>query len=142
MAAIRYPFTIYLPDTSVLARRNDPAVDTRLAHLRRTSELGTCSLLIAEVCYSARDTKEYRQLRDLMEAMILLNSDDRIEEAALAAQESLATTGKHRTSIVDLFVAAIAAAHGAIVLHYDSDYERIGEALGAQTQWIVPRGSL
>src|SRR5688572_2285354 len=142
MAAIRYPFTIYVVDTSVLARRHLPDVAAALAHAQNTGELGTCSLLIAEVCYSARDRVSYQQLRDMMEAMILLNSDDRIEEMALAAQRSLAEAGEHRTSIVDLFVAAIAAAHDAIVLHYDGDYERLGKVLGARTQWVVPRGSI
>lgn len=77
-----------------------------------------------------------------MGAMILLNSDDRIEEAALNAQEKLAAAGQHRTSVIDLFAAAIAAAHEAVLLHYDSDYDRIGPAAQAETQWVVPRGSV
>ncbi|WP_117212737.1 PIN domain-containing protein [Allorhizocola rhizosphaerae] len=142
MAAIRYPFTIYLVDTSVMARRDLPPVKTALADLRGTAELGTCPLITAEVCYSARNAAEYQALRLLMGGMILLNSDDAIERAALDAQERLAATGRHRTSIVDLFAAATAAAHGAVLLHYDSDYERIGAALGARTRWVVPRGSV
>ena len=142
MSAIRYPFTIYLVDTSVLARRDLDPVKDALLELRNTAELGTCALITAEVCYSARDAREYQLLRDLMESMIFLNSDDRIEQAALTAQASLAAVGQHRTSIVDLFAAAIAAAHDAVLLHYDSDYERIGKALGARTEWVVPRGSV
>ncbi len=77
-----------------------------------------------------------------MGGMILLNSDDAIEQAAWDAQEGLAGAGRHRTSIVDLFAAATAAAHGAVLLRYDSDYDRIGAALGAATRWVVPQGSM
>lgn len=129
-------------DTSVIARREIPVVEAALARLRVGAELCTCALLIAEVCYSARDAKDYRRLRDLMDGMIFLSSDDQCEEMALGAQKRLAATGRHRTSITDLFVAAIAAAHGATVLHYDSDFERIGEAMGATTQRVVARGSI
>ena len=120
-------------DTSVLARKDLPRVD---------AELCTCALLIAEVCYSARDAKEYQRLRGMMEGMIFLSSDDQCEEMALAAQKKLAASGRHRTSITDLFVTAIAAAHGAVVLHCDSDFERLGEVVGAKTQWVVPRGAV
>ena len=142
MSAIKYPFPTFLVDTSVLARRELPAVEAALAVLKSGAELCTCALLIAEVSYSARDAKEYRLLRDLMDGMIFLSSDDACDRKALAAQERLADTGRHRTSIVDLFVTAIAASHGATVLHYDSDFERIGEVIGANTQWVVPRGTL
>jgi predicted nucleic acid-binding protein len=142
MSAIKYPFPTYLVDTSVIARRELPSVEGALSRLRATAELCTCAPLMAEICYSARDAKDYQRLRNLMENMIFLSSDDHAEEAALAAQRKLAESGRHRTSVVDLFVAATAAAHGAVVLHYDSDFERIGEVLGAQTQWVVPRGSV
>ena len=142
MSAIKYPFPTFLVDTSVLARRELPAVEAALAVLKAGAELCTCALLIAEVSYSARDAKEYRLLRGLMDGMIFLSSDDACDQKALAAQERLAAVRRHRTSIVDLFVTAIAAAHGATVLHYDSDFERIGEVIGANTQWVVPRGTL
>jgi predicted nucleic acid-binding protein len=142
MAAVRYPFPIHLVDTSVWARRTVPAVADALAELLRSGELGTCALLVAEICYSARSAEEYRRLRELLDATIMLNGDDLVEEKALAAQAKLAASGQHRTSVVDLFVAAVAAAHDAVVLHYDSDYERICAAVGARAQWVVPRGSI
>jgi predicted nucleic acid-binding protein len=42
----------------------------------------------------------------------------------------------------DLIIAATAEQHGATVLHYDADYERIAEITGQPTEWIVERGSL
>ncbi|GAA1385426.1 PIN domain nuclease [Catellatospora chokoriensis] len=141
-AAVRCPFTIYLVDTSVWARRTTPSVADALSELSRFGELGTCALLTAEVCYSARNADEFRRLRELLDATIMLGGDDLVEEKALAAQAKLAASGQHRTSVVDLFVAAVAAAHDAVVLHYDSDYERICSAVGARAQWVVPRGTV
>lgn len=49
--------------------------------------------------------------------------------------------GQHRTPIPDLMLAAIAHAASAVVLHYDSDYERICAVTGQPHEWIVPRGT-
>ena len=42
----------------------------------------------------------------------------------------------------DLVIAATAEAHGATVLHYDADYDRIAKVTGQPTEWIAERGSL
>jgi predicted nucleic acid-binding protein len=38
-------------------------------------------------------------------------------------------------------LAAIAQAHSAVVLHYDSDYERIAAVTGQPHEWILSRGT-
>lgn len=35
----------------------------------------------------------------------------------------------------------IARAHGAVVLHYDHDFELIADAAGQRHEWVVPRGT-
>ncbi|MCA1673559.1 MAG: VapC toxin family PIN domain ribonuclease, partial [Actinobacteria bacterium] len=55
--------------------------------------------------------------------------------------EALAARGQHRTPIPDLMLAAIAHTNSAVVLHYDSDYERIAAVTGQGHEWILPRGS-
>ncbi len=52
-----------------------------------------------------------------------------------------ALRGQHRTPIPDLMLAAIAHAHSAVVLHYDSDYERVAEVTGQPHEWIIPQGA-
>ena len=42
----------------------------------------------------------------------------------------------------DLLIAAAAELAGLPVLHYDADYDRIGEITGQPVQWVRPRGSL
>lgn len=38
-------------------------------------------------------------------------------------------------------LAAVARAHSAVVLHYDSGYERIANITGQPQEWIIPRGT-
>ena len=42
----------------------------------------------------------------------------------------------------DLIIAATAEEHGATVLHYDADYDRIAAVTGQPVEWVAPRGSL
>jgi len=43
--------------------------------------------------------------------------------------------------VADLVVAAVAERTGLPVLHYDADFERIGEVTGQPMEWVVPRGA-
>jgi hypothetical protein len=36
----------------------------------------------------------------------------------------------------------VAEHHGAVVLHYDADFEHIAATTGQPHAWIVPRGSI
>jgi predicted nucleic acid-binding protein len=42
----------------------------------------------------------------------------------------------------DLLTAAVAEHHGAVVPHYDADFEHIAVSTGQPHAWIVPRGSI
>jgi predicted nucleic acid-binding protein len=44
--------------------------------------------------------------------------------------------------VVGLLTAAVAEHHGAVVLHYDADFEHIGASTGQPHAWIVLRGSI
>lgn len=39
-------------------------------------------------------------------------------------------------------IAAAAEVGGAVLLHYDSDFDRIAAVTGQAAKWIVPRGSV
>lgn len=52
------------------------------------------------------------------------------EYGLLDVMTVLALRGQHRTPLPDLMLAAIAQAHSAVVLHYDSDFERIAAITG------------
>jgi predicted nucleic acid-binding protein len=63
------------------------------------------------------------------------------EQELVDVMAALALRGQHRMPIPELMLAAIARAHAAVVLHYDSDYEQIAEVTGQPHEWILPRGS-
>jgi predicted nucleic acid-binding protein len=66
-------------------------------------------------------------------------------ERALEVQHLLAHVGglHHRAvKIADLLIAATAELAGAVVLHYDEDFDRSAASTGQPTKWIAPRGSL
>jgi hypothetical protein len=55
----------------------------------------------------------------------------------------MAARGHHRASgVIDLLTAAVAEHHGAVILHYDADFEHIAATTGQPHAWIVPRGTL
>jgi predicted nucleic acid-binding protein len=54
-----------------------------------------------------------------------------------------AAASQHRHfRLPDLVIAATAELHGATVLHYNSDYDRIAAVTGQPTEWVAQRGSL
>jgi hypothetical protein len=63
------------------------------------------------------------------------------EQHVVDVMAALALRGQHRTPIADLMLAAIARAHSAVVLHHDSDYERIAEVTGQPHEWVIPRAT-
>jgi Pyruvate/2-oxoacid:ferredoxin oxidoreductase gamma subunit len=55
------------------------------------------------------------------------------------ASRDILTPGDHPHVLVAMNPAALKA--NLIVLHYDSDFERISSVTGQPHEWIVPRGS-
>jgi predicted nucleic acid-binding protein len=55
---------------------------------------------------------------------------------------ALATRSQHRKfPLPDLTIAATAEQHGATVLHYDADFDRIAAVTGQPAEWVADRGS-
>lgn len=104
----------------------------------RRGDLAICTMTALEILYSARNSEAYK--RDLGHLLRLPWVDLTEPRKAVEVQSELARRGQHRTSIPDVIIAATAAEHGLTILHYDSDYERLGDAAGAAQEWIVPRG--
>jgi predicted nucleic acid-binding protein len=132
----------YLVDTSVLARASQSRVGDRLEELVRTGRLWTCRLVDLEVAYAsrARDVADVlHERRALPEAEIT----PAVMNRSLQVADLLARAGEHRgAKPVDLVIAAAAESRDLVLLHYDSDYERIGKVTGQPTEWVAPPGSL
>ena len=64
------------------------------------------------------------------------------EQQVVLTLKALAAKGQHRgRPIPDVLIAAIAHAHGAVVLHYDHDFELIAAVTGQRQEWIIPPGT-
>lgn len=133
-------------DNSAFQRGAHPTVSADWLRAIQDGQLYRSPILEFEVLYSARNTREYDELREELEAFRSLELSPDVVGAALQAQAELArhAPGFHRISHQDYLVAAVAAHNGLGVLHYDSDYDRIAKhsSLAFASVWIAPAGSL
>ncbi|MGQ0777163.1 MAG: PIN domain-containing protein [Pseudonocardiales bacterium] len=127
----------HLLDKSAWAQAQySPDAVKLLANLMRRGELALCTMTVMEILFSARNTAEYNRDLDHLDRLPWRDLSEPRRAAKL--QHALAQRGWHRTPLPDVIVAATAAEHDLIVLHYDSDYERLSEVAGMRQQWIIP----
>jgi len=134
----------YFLDTSASARMTNPEVAAILVPLVEGGVVGTCASLDAEALFSARNPREYEEIRDnRRQAYEYLPTDDRHWRAAFDVQRDLARSGRHRAvGIADLLTAVLAAEQSLTIVHYDADFEIVREVLRFRHRWVAPRGSL
>jgi predicted nucleic acid-binding protein len=132
----------YLIDNSAWNRLKYDSVAARLRPLADAGVIASCGAQDLEALYSA-NTGEYESLRNERLAIFTyLETEEADWQRALTVQRELAKKSQHRgVKIVDLLTAAIAEHHGLVLLHYDSDYDRVAEVTGQRAEWVVPRGS-
>jgi predicted nucleic acid-binding protein len=138
------PGQLYLIDTSAHARRSKPAVRNIIAGLIADRAAATCVTVDLEAGYSGRDHGDVRVIAERRRSLyVVLPISEAIAERARDVQVRMAARGHHRAAgVIDLLTAAVAEQHGAVVLHYDADFEHIAATTGQPHAWIVPRGSL
>jgi predicted nucleic acid-binding protein len=135
---------IYLADTSVyvLAGRNK-AVHERFASLLTEGRLAACQMTALEYLNNAPDPTAYEVLWGALHAQRWIDVTTAVMDRALAVHRELAAKSQHRHfRLPDLIIAATAEEHGATVLHYDADYDRIAEVTGQPVEWVAAKGSL
>jgi predicted nucleic acid-binding protein len=135
---------VYLIDKSALARMPHPSVARALEPLMLDKMLAVCTVTRLEVLYSARDPEGYElDAHHLRQDFRQLSMNGEVQERALDVQAMLASKSQHRgIGPTDLLIAACAEVHGATVLHYDRDFDRISEITGQPSLWVVPPGSV
>lgn len=132
-------------DKSALARVDREAtVLTALIHLDESGELATSAVIELEIGYSTRSLAEFDAVSADRRALYRdLPLAREVTNRARFVQRELVRQGHHRgPGVSDLLIAATAETHGAVVVHYDADFDTIAEITGQPTQWIVPRGSV
>ena len=138
---------IELADTSVWATRHrlPGSLSDELTDRIVNGEIATCDAVRSELLYSARNHREFRQLRSELDAL----PDCPIEKPqwvrALDVYEQLAARGgshHRRIAFQDLLIAAAAETAGIGLLHYDRDYELIARITGQPQRAVTKLGTL
>jgi predicted nucleic acid-binding protein len=138
------PGQLYLIDTSAQARYRNPAVRGVIAGLIVDRAAATCVTVDLEAGYSGRDLADVWVIAERRRTRyVVLPMTAVIAERARDVQVRMAARGHHRAAgVIDLITAAVAEHQGAVVLHYDADFEHIAAVTGQPHSWIAPRGSL
>jgi predicted nucleic acid-binding protein len=135
--------SLYLADTTVWHWAHQPVARAALQIEIDRGTVATCAIIDAELMVSARSEQEAVEMTVERRALQWLSSPDEIWDDVLETQLALVRTSKHRSvKLPDLIIAAVARRHGAIVLHYDHDYDTITEVTNQPTRWLAPPGSL
>lgn len=133
----------YLIDKSAWVQQAySDSARTRIEFLRASGRLYVCAITVAELLYSSRNAAEMQADADDLSLLGTLHVNGAVEQQVTEIMKLLAGKGQHRApSIADLFVAAVAGIHNAIVLHYDKDFELIADVTGQRHEWVIPRGT-
>ncbi len=135
---------VYLADTSIyVLQGRHPQVRRRFESLLADGRLAACQLTSLEYLNNAPDPHSYETLWGALHGHRWLDVTTGAMDRALATHRALAARSQHRHfRLPDLIIAATAEVHGATVLHYDADYDRIAAVTGQPTEWVAPKGSL
>ncbi|WP_207386799.1 PIN domain-containing protein [Frankia sp. Cppng1_Ct_nod] len=138
------PGQLYLIDTSAHARIGHPAVRNVIAGLIADRAAATCVTVDLEAGYSGRDLTDVRTIAERRRSLyVTLPISEVIADRARDVQIRMAVRGHHRAAgVIDLLTAAVAEHHGAVVLHYDADFEHIAATTGQAHAWIAPRSTI
>lgn len=139
--------TVYLLDNSLVQRLPRwPEVSEALGQLVARGDLMASSeIAVLEAGFSARSAVEHSRIVDVLARdMLLLPLTPEVGMVAVDLQTAMFESGRGRAAgVPDLLQAAIALVHGAVLVHYDADYELLGEVeTRLRQQWVVPRGSV
>jgi predicted nucleic acid-binding protein len=135
---------LYLADTSAWWRANaNRCVAERWQRLLEADALAVCAPIELELLYSARSPGDYEDLREALKGVVHLPVTEAAAEVARRTQAALASKSQHRgPAPVDLLIAGVAEAAGAMLLHYDRHFDAISAVTGQAAEWLAPRGSL
>jgi predicted nucleic acid-binding protein len=135
---------LYLIDASAHARSQHTMVRAIIAGLIADRAAATCVTVDLEAGYSGRDLRDVRTIAERRrELYVVLPISEVIADRARDVQVRMAARGHHRAAgVIDLLTAAVAEHHGAVLLHYDADFEHVAATTGQAHAWIAPRGTL
>jgi len=129
-----------LVDNSIWQKANSSnEIAPRLRALSAQHLLMTCPPQVLEYCHSARNAKEYAELREDMESLLPASTHPTADQA-LNIQQTLWNSGLIRAAAgFDCLIAAYGVVNDAIILNSDRDFGFIVDATGGTVrQEFVP----
>lgn len=127
-------------DTSAWNRRTAENVLPRWGATRDAAMLAVCPVVALELLAAARDELSFQGLDRALHALPSAPVTRAACERALGASRELGA--RRRLPAADYMIAAAAAERGFAVLHYDRHFDPLCAALGIESVWIAPPGSL
>jgi predicted nucleic acid-binding protein len=127
-------------DTSALAQRGRVKVNERLRACLADGA-AVCDMVVAESLIRARSVEDLAARHQFFETIEVLPVDAEVWGRVFDLANLLAVAAK-AVATGDAVIAACAEANDLIVVHYDEDYETLGEVAGTSHEWVVPRGAL
>jgi hypothetical protein len=109
-----------------------------------TGQLAVTDVVVVEYLNGARSLAEYDRFAWGLAAATRLRPEPQDWDRVLTVHRNLASLGsgyQRSVSVPDMLIAAVAERHGATLVHYDSDYDRIAAITGQSVRWVVARGS-
>lgn len=122
-------------------RRHSEVARQRIDRLAAAGRAATCLPVALEQLYSARNAEDFASRRGALELLQWLPMTPAVEDEAIQLMAKMARKSQHRMPLPDVMIAATAAVHKAVILHYDRDFERIADLTGQPHEWIIPRGT-
>jgi predicted nucleic acid-binding protein len=136
---------IELLDTSVWAARRRPRIYQWFERQLLAREIAVCDQVRLELLHSARTADEFRTIRAGLSSLPYCPMDAPTWSRIIDVYEQLAGVSPqwHRSvKHADLVIAACAEATDLTLVHYDKDFDAIGEVTGQPMRWVAPEGSL
>jgi predicted nucleic acid-binding protein len=127
-------------DTSAWNRQRDPSVFARWLATEESNLLVVCPVVALELLSAAPDEGAFTDLDHTLAALPTAPVTRSAGAAALGASREL--RGERRLPAADYLIAAAAAERGFAVLHYAGHFDPLCRALGIQSVWIAPPGTI
>lgn len=126
-------------DTSAWHRQRNPTVAPRWKATLEAELLVACPMVSLELLAAARDEQAFEDLDRWLSALNGAPVTRSAGERALGASRELRGA---RLPATDYMIATAAAERGFAVLHYDRHFDPLCRALGIESVWIAPPGSI
>jgi predicted nucleic acid-binding protein len=136
---------VELADTSVWARKSNPALREWFTSAVEAGEIAGCDMIALELLHSARNPAEFALIEEGLRGLPWIEADAADWLRAREVYRVLGSRpGMPQRSVKhpDLRIAAAAERAGLTLVHYDADYEAIAEITGQPVRWVAPRGSV